>query len=90
MTLGSVGREVGNRKAYGPEHLRKDDMAKKKRGRSKELVMPDLIPDTPENIAKACMQSPPKEQWEYLSPWAGDPFGIVDESPDEEETDDRG
>ncbi|MCY4389215.1 MAG: hypothetical protein OXC18_19140 [Desulfurellaceae bacterium] len=29
--------------------------------------MPDLIPDTPENIAKACMQGPPKKQWDYLA-----------------------
>ena len=29
--------------------------------------MPHLIPDTPENIASACMQGPPKEEWEYLS-----------------------
>ena len=24
------------------------------------------IPDTPENIALACMQGPPKKDWEYL------------------------
>ena len=29
--------------------------------------MPELIPDTPENIAKACMQGPPKKQWDYLA-----------------------
>ena len=31
--------------------------------------MPELIPDTPENIAKACMQGPPKKQkeWRYLT-----------------------
>lgn len=28
--------------------------------------MPELIPDTPENIAKACMQGPPKKEWDYL------------------------
>ena len=39
---------------------------KKKRGRPKKLVIPHRIPDTPENIAKACMQGPPKEEWDYL------------------------
>ena len=29
--------------------------------------MPELIPDTPENIAKACMQGPPKKSWDYLT-----------------------
>ena len=24
------------------------------------------IPDTPENVAWACMQGPPKEEWDYL------------------------
>ena len=86
VTLGSVGRDVGNRKTPGPEHLREDDMAKKKkRGRPRELIMPDLIPDTPENIAKACMQSPPKEQWDYLSRWTDNPFGPVDKTPEERE-----
>ena len=28
--------------------------------------MPDPIPDTPENIAKAIMQGPPKEKWRHL------------------------
>ena len=30
------------------------------------LPMPDPIPDTPENIARACMQGPPKKKWRYL------------------------
>ena len=31
--------------------------------------MPELIPDTPENVAKACMQGPPKKQkqWRYTA-----------------------
>ena len=31
-------------------------------------AMPEPIPDTPENIALACMQGPPKNknEWEYL------------------------
>lgn len=40
----------------------------KKRGRPVELVMPDPIPDTPENIARACMQGPPKKAWDFLKP----------------------
>ena len=32
-----------------------------KRGRPRVLVMPDSIPDTPENVAKAIMQGPPKK-----------------------------
>ena len=37
-----------------------------RRGRPPELVMPPPIPDTPENIARACFQGPPKKEWEYL------------------------
>lgn len=35
-----------------------------------EYIMPDPIPDSPENIALACMQGPPppKEDWDYLKP----------------------
>ena len=31
--------------------------------------MPELIPDTPENIARACMAGPPKKpkDWKYLA-----------------------
>ena len=27
--------------------------------------MPELIPDTPENVALAAMQGPPKKRWRY-------------------------
>ena len=30
--------------------------------------MPEPIPDTPENIARACMEGPPKRDWRYLEP----------------------
>ena len=42
-------------------------MPKRKRGRPAK-PMPDAIPDTPENIAKALLFSPPKDGdgWEYL------------------------
>ena len=32
-----------------------------------KLKMPPRIPDTPENIALACMQGPPKKKWDYLA-----------------------
>ena len=44
---------------------------KPKRGRPPERVMPEPIPDTPENIARACMQGPPKKDWDYLKPGSG-------------------
>ena len=39
---------------------------KKPRGRPVEKPMPPPIPDTPENVARAIMQSPPKKTWDYL------------------------
>ena len=33
--------------------------------------MPGPIPDSPENIALACMQGPPKDDWDYLKPESG-------------------
>ena len=39
---------------------------KRPRGRPVEYPMPERIPDTPENIAHACMQGPPKKKWDYL------------------------
>lgn len=43
-------------------------MAKRKRGRPAK-PMPEKISDSPENVAKALLFSPPKdgEEWEYLS-----------------------
>ena len=42
-------------------------MAKKRsRGRPVTRKMPETIPDTPENIALAIMQGPPKDEWRYL------------------------
>ena len=29
--------------------------------------MPEPIPDTPEGIARAIMQGPPKTEWDYLN-----------------------
>ena len=41
---------------------------KRPRGRPVTLVMPPAIPDTPTNIARACMQGPSKKDWKYLKP----------------------
>ena len=30
----------------------------------REVIPP--IPDTPENIARACLRNPPKKHWHYL------------------------
>lgn len=48
-----------------------DKSAKKPRGRPPKLVMPDPIPDTPENIARAILRRPPKEEWDYLKQGSG-------------------
>lgn len=37
-----------------------------KRPSLKKRGMPPRIPDTPENIALACMQGPPRKWWDYL------------------------
>ena len=39
---------------------------KRPRGRPVEYPMPEPIPDTPENVACAIMQGPPKKEWDYL------------------------
>ena len=41
---------------------------KRKRGRPPALVMPEPIPDTPENILRACLKTKPKKDWDYLKP----------------------
>ena len=40
----------------------------KPRGRPVKNTMPEPIPDTPENVARAIMQGPPKKKWDYLKP----------------------
>ena len=42
-------------------------MTKKRRGRP-PLPMPEPLPDgvTPEDLARAIMQGPPKKRWRYL------------------------
>ena len=36
------------------------------RGRPVKYTMPEPIPDTPENVARAIMRGPPKKGWRYL------------------------
>ncbi|MCY4393605.1 MAG: hypothetical protein OXC10_00500 [Rhodospirillaceae bacterium] len=45
-----------------------DDTPKRQRGRPVERPMPDPIPDTPENIMRALLETPPKrdDEWDYL------------------------
>lgn len=43
--------------------MSKDDAKKPaKRGRPVEHPMPELIPDTPENVARAILNAPPKKR----------------------------
>ena len=48
---------------------------KRPRGRPVEKTMPDPIPDTPENIMRALLETPPKrdDEWEYLKRGATSP-----------------
>ena len=43
-----------------------DKPASKPRGRPVKNTMPEPIPDTPENVARAIMRGPPKKEWDYL------------------------
>ena len=47
---------------------------KRKVGRPSK-PMPELIPDTPENIARALFNTPPKkpDEWRYLQDETGEP-----------------
>ena len=40
----------------------------KKAGRPPTLTMPEQIPDTPENVAKAVLSTPPKkrDEWKFV------------------------
>ncbi len=41
---------------------------KRKRGRPPKYPMPERIPDTPENVAGAVLNTPPKKRddWEFM------------------------
>ena len=50
-------------------------MTEPRRGRPVKRPMPEPIPDTPENIAKAVLATPPKaaDEWRYLQDDPGRP-----------------
>ena len=43
---------------------------KRKRGRPPVMVMPERIPDTPENVMRAICGTPPSaaDDWDFLKP----------------------
>ena len=43
----------------------KENAPKRLRRRRFRYQMPEQIPDTPENIAKAVLSTPPKKKWEW-------------------------
>ena len=45
-----------------------DSTKKRGRGRPVEKPLPEPIPDTPENVARALLTTPPKDEgdWDYL------------------------
>ena len=47
-----------------------DQKPKRRRGRPTVRVMPDPIPDTPENVVRALCQGPPKPvgEWKFEQP----------------------
>ena len=46
--------------------LKPSGTGQRKRGRPVKYKMPQSIPDTPENIARAIMAGPPKKNWDFL------------------------
>ena len=46
----------------------KSELPKRPRGRPRTHPMPDHIPDTPQNVARALMTTPPPKdsEWQYL------------------------
>ena len=51
---------------------------KRKRGRPVKYTMPEPIPDTAENIAKAILATPPKkpQDWKFMREFEGDVKGL--------------
>ena len=46
--------------------MKKEDQAKRPRGRPPEAEKISHIPDTPENVARSIMFGMPKKDWDYL------------------------
>lgn len=59
--VGAAGRHAGSLDQQLVLHAADDSG----RGRPPVLPMPEPIPDTPENIARAIMQGPPKAEWDF-------------------------
>ena len=57
-------------------------MAKRRKPGRPPKPMPEQIPDTPENVARALVTSPPREpdDWEYLEPKPAPEPACADES----------
>lgn len=55
-----------------------NDRPSKPRGRPPVRVMPDPIPDTPENVVRALCLGPPARDWDFLKPGGA---GFVKETP---------
>jgi len=52
----------------GPRAARENgDTARRPRGRPAERTMPDPVPASPEDLARAIMQGSPKRKWRYLA-----------------------
>ena len=51
---------------------------KRRRRRLSKRTMPEPIPDTPENVARALVTSPPKAkgEWRYLRDTDGDKLSV--------------
>ena len=69
--LGLSGDSWGNSPPIGrpSAHKEGNDMTSKKdEGKQIARPMPEQIPDTPENVARVLMTTPPKrrEDWDYL------------------------
>ena len=64
-----IGRAVypAERKGAG-RAMDKGSRGKDGKGRRAKPVMPETIPDTPENVARALLNTPPKKpaEWDYL------------------------
>ena len=68
----SQGQNMDGEKRIGQRRLRSNQKTQSvkqgKAGRPVEKLMPEPIPDTPENIARALLTTPPKkeDEWDYL------------------------
>ena len=75
----SQGKNMDGEKSIGQRRLRSNQKTQSvkhgKVGRPVEKLMPEPIPDTPENVARAIMRGPPKKEWDYLKAAVKKPIG---------------